>query len=70
MPDTTYDTLNLPDHTLPVVPCGYAKIKDRYRFQFLVRTPSICAVNKRLSTLTFPRTPRCTVDIDPLSTYF
>ncbi len=65
-----HTSLNLPDNTLPVAPSGYAKIKDRYRFQFLIRGPSIYAINAHLAKLSIPRNPRVTIDIDPLSTFF
>jgi primosomal protein N' (replication factor Y) (superfamily II helicase) len=68
--ESLHNALNLPDQILPVVPCGYAKIKDRYRFQFLIRGTNVYAINAHLSTLTLPRNPRITIDIDPLSTFF
>lgn len=55
---------------LPVVPSGYAKIKDRFRFQFLIK-----GENTRPVTEILEKTPiknaevRVAIDIDPLSTY-
>lgn len=53
---------------LPVTPCGYAKIKDRYRFNFLIKGPHFL----KLSTLKFPLPPRDVrflIDIDPMTTF-
>jgi primosomal protein N' (replication factor Y) len=57
----------------PVVPSGYAKIKDRFRFQCLIRTPHVypvnCAIQK--SGEEFPlKKSKLLVDVDPLSTFF
>ena len=58
----------------PVVPSGHAKIKDMFRFQCLIRGPSIYTINtalqQALATLSPPRSIRIHIDIDPLSTYF
>lgn len=58
----------------PVVPAGHAKIKDTYRFQFLIKGPSIYTLNKQLEVLEvskrLPKGIRCTIDVDPLSTFF
>ncbi len=51
---------------LAVAPCGYAKIKDLFRFQFLVKAeaiPSLPELPKQSGIRLF-------VDIDPISTYF
>lgn len=58
----------------PVIPCGYAKIKDLYRYQFLIRGPSMNPLNQALekiqSQLILPRTIKVFVDINPSSTFF
>ncbi|MDX8430388.1 MAG: primosomal protein N' [Candidatus Algichlamydia australiensis] len=60
---------------LPVVPCGYAKIRDRYRFQFLIKGPkkgftlSNALINLQTKLKT-PKETRYTIDIDPQSTHF
>lgn len=58
----------------PVAPAGYAKIKERYRFQCLGRGPSIYLMNEKIEEvrqkLAPPRDLRLSIDIDPLSTYF
>ena len=58
----------------PVIPAGYAKVKDRFRFQFLLRGPQVSPVTQQLEAIRFPQSmpshTKCTVDIDPLSTFF
>jgi primosomal protein N' (replication factor Y) len=51
----------------PVIPCGHAKIKDRYRFQLLIKGPPL---GPFLENLDPPKDVRLLIDIDPLSTYF
>ena len=53
---------------LPVIAAGYAKVKDQYRFQFLIKTPKISLFQPLLSSLA--ERSRCKVDIDPTSTFF
>lgn len=59
---------------LPVCPAGHAKVKDRFRFQFLVKGPSIApfsqAIDSVRAELAQPREMRLLVDINPISTYF
>ncbi|MCC5831922.1 MAG: primosomal protein N' [Chlamydiales bacterium] len=54
----------------PVVACGYAKIKDSYRFQCLIRGKHAApaAVIRELAGI--PRQVKMHIDIDPLSTFF
>ena len=58
----------------PVVPAGHAKVKDKYRFQFLARGPSIYAINRAIkaaqNSSTIPSNIRLFADINPLSTFF
>jgi primosomal protein N' (replication factor Y) len=58
----------------PVVPCGYAKIKDRYRYQFLLRGPSMnplnAAVQQLLNSYPLSRRIKFSIDVNPSSTYF
>lgn len=58
-------TLPPPTQILPVVPAGHPKIKDQYRFQFLIRTPKVSQISDFLKDL-----PGAKIDVDPLSTYF
>ncbi len=58
----------------PVVPSGYAKIKEMFRFQCLIRGPSIYTINlalqQALAAHPLPSAVRLHIDVDPLSTYF
>lgn len=58
----------------PTVPCGYTKIKNRFRFQFLVRGPSVYPINQTLEVLLLnaklPRDVHVSIDVNPTSTYF
>lgn len=56
------------------IPCGYSKIKNRYRFQFLVRGPNVYPVSHALEILLqnakLPREVYVSIDVNPTSTYF
>ena len=58
----------------PVVPAGYAKVKDRYRFQFLIRGPSVQQISQAIEKVQprrmISKTVRLHIDINPMSTYF
>lgn len=58
----------------PVIPSGYAKVKDRYRYHLLVRGPAIAVINRALEEVSLrlpkPRDIKLLFDIDTLSTYF
>ncbi|WP_042282510.1 primosomal protein N' [Candidatus Protochlamydia sp. R18] len=84
-PDQTYEIaqkfrelliFQLPQHYEfnPVIPCGYAKIKDLYRYQFLLRGPSMIPLNLVLENLmqkfSIPKGIKLFVDINPSSTFF
>lgn len=53
-----------PIELLPVTAAGHAKVKDLYRFQFLVKTPKVSLLRSMLSGID------AKIDVDPLSTYF
>ena len=55
----------------PVVPCGIAKIKDRFRFKLLIRGTPISSASKALQKLlnSIPKGIRITIDVGPLSTF-
>lgn len=58
---------------LPVSPCGYAKIKGNFRFQFLLKTEKIGELLKTLKKAQEEKgSPlvRMGIEVDPLSTYF
>lgn len=50
---------------LPVVPAGHAKVKDQYRFQFLIKTAKISQIAHHLQDIAGAK-----IDVDPISTYF
>lgn len=58
----------------PVSPSGYAKIKERYRFQFLAKAISVYQMNQSIEevreNLSFPKDIRLSIDVDPSSTFF
>ncbi|MDF2578052.1 MAG: priA [Chlamydiales bacterium] len=58
----------------PVIPCGHAKIKDLYRFQFLIRGPSVYNINQSiesaLTEINIPSNIKLHIDVDPTSTFF
>ncbi|MCP5508158.1 MAG: primosomal protein N' [Chlamydiales bacterium] len=63
------------EYTLhPVVPAGYARVKNHFRFHFLIRGPKVMPINtaiegckKELHTDSKVKTA---IDVNPLSTYF
>ncbi len=59
---------------LPVVPSGYAKVKGKYRFQFLVKGKAVYqlaqAAEALRSQFNLPKTVRMSLDVDPTSTFF
>lgn len=59
---------------LPVIPAGYSKLKDNYRYQFLIKAknlyPLTLALEQAQLTVPFPTNFRMYVDIDPTSTFF
>lgn len=56
----------------PVNPSGHAKVKDRWRFQFLVRGSSTQPITSALRNIHFqpPTKYRMFVNVNPLSTFF
>ncbi len=54
----------------PVIPCGYAKIKNHYRFQCLIKGSTTRPITDLLKNIQPPTSIRLLVDVDPLSTYF
>jgi primosomal protein N' (replication factor Y) len=49
---------------LPVTPSGHAKVKDLYRFQFLIKTAKIGKIADFLKEIP------AKIDVDPISTFF
>ncbi len=58
-------TLPPPTQLLPVIPAGHAKVKDQYRFQFLIKTPKVASIADALKEI-----PGAKIAVDPWSTYF
>lgn len=55
----------------PAIASGHAKIKNAYRFQFLIRGPKIGPVTKILAELAKSKKhPKFFIDINPASTFF
>lgn len=56
----------------PVIPSGHAKVKDKFRFQFLIRGSNTSAVTHALRHCSFhlPSNYRLFVDVNPHSTFF
>lgn len=59
---------------MPVVPSGHAKIKDKYRFQFILKGPNILHINKAIEKtqqeVAIASTIALRVDVNPISTFF
>jgi primosomal protein N' (replication factor Y) len=54
----------------PVIPCGYAKIKDNFRFQCLVKGPTTRPVTDIFKSMKRNPHVHLLIDVDPLTTYF
>ena len=58
----------------PVVPCGYTKVKDQYRFQFLLKGPNMFFLNEALKLIfqeiENSKSVKIFVDINPSSTFY
>lgn len=58
----------------PVSPCGHAKIKDQYRFHFLVKgekiTPLLQAIQLVKGRVYLPKSVKLFIDVNPASTFF
>lgn len=58
----------------PVIACGYAKVKDHYRYQFLLRGPSLTSLHTSIQMTqtkeAIPSRIKVFVDINPSSTFF
>jgi primosomal protein N' (replication factor Y) len=58
----------------PVLPSGYSKIKDNYRFQLIIKGNQIYLFNKVLEQskkdCPLPRAIKMIVDVNPSSTFF
>ncbi len=55
---------------LPVSPAGHPKVKDRFRFQFIIKSLKISNLIQILADLKANSSVELKIDIDPLSTFF
>lgn len=60
-----------PQELQPVTPCGYPKIKDRHRFQFLIKTHHVrrCAALLKKHLSKKDKSVHVHIDVDPTSTF-
>ena len=58
----------------PLVPSGHAKVKDQFRFQFLIRGVAVYEMHKALLSVKrrffLPQGVQLRIDVDPISTFF
>jgi primosomal protein N' (replication factor Y) len=57
----------------PIAPCGYARVKGKFRFQFLIKGEKMQPLLPHLAAIKGQKLPsglRLYIDIDPLSTFF
>lgn len=58
----------------PLIACGHAKIKDTYRFQFIIKGKNVLAIvqafNQVKKKFHSDKTVRISLDVDPTSTFF
>lgn len=58
----------------PVIPSGYAKIKDKFRFQLLIKGPQVSIFNRIIQQVLQEMKPdskiRLLIDVNPQSTFF
>ena len=58
----------------PVIPCGYTKVKDLFRYQFLIKGPSMHLLGQALQTTLekhcLKKGVKLFVDVNPSSTFF
>jgi len=58
----------------PVAPCGHAKVKDRYRLQFLLLGSSVYRMNQAIleaeKKFYLPKKYKRLIDVDPVTTFF
>jgi primosomal protein N' (replication factor Y) len=57
--------ITVPVEILPVIPAGHAKVKDFFRFQFLIKVLKISQIEAHLKNVLGAK-----IDVDPVSTYF
>ena len=65
------NSLAPPTQVLPVAPAGHPKVKDRYRYQFLIKTAKIKTIAPQITALRDNlHSAEMKIDVDPVSTFF
>ncbi|MCH9610649.1 MAG: Primosomal protein N' [Chlamydiales bacterium] len=58
----------------PLVPSGHAKVKDQFRFHFLIRATSPSQIQQAIlrakQEVAIPKSCQMRIDVDPISTFF
>ncbi|NNM43938.1 MAG: primosomal protein N' [Chlamydiae bacterium] len=61
-------------HIHPIVPCGHAKVKDKHRFQFLIKAEKLgnlsAIIQDLLTSFPVKKDLHLLIDVDPSSTFF
>ncbi|VHO02117.1 primosomal protein N' [Candidatus Rhabdochlamydia sp. T3358] len=55
---------------LPLIACGHAKIKDMFRYQFLIKAKKLIPILPQLHQISQHKEIKLSIDVDPLSTFF
>lgn len=55
---------------LPLIACGHAKIKDLFRYQFLIKAKKLIPILPQLHQIPQHKEIKLSIDVDPLSTFF
>ncbi len=55
---------------LPLIACGHAKIKDMFRYQFLIKAKKLIPILPQLHQILQHKEIKLSIDVDPLSTFF
>lgn len=55
---------------LPLIACGHAKIKDLFRYQFLIKAKKLIPILPQLHQIPQQKEIKLSIDVDPLSTFF
>ncbi|EPP34746.1 primosomal protein N' [Chlamydia ibidis] len=72
--ETLKNTLREQGKLLPVSPCGHFKVKDTFRYQFLIKSKHILSVNRALHeallSIKLSSKVKFVIDVDPVTTFF
>lgn len=71
---TLQEKLDTQAQVMQITPCGHFKIKDTFRYQFLIKSKHVLPVNQKLHetliTIKLSSKVRFTIDVDPMTTFF